>query len=134
HERDVTEVHLLLLDVADRLHARFRVLVPDDEPDRDLERDGVGHAALLALFDVVLQLHGDGRAADVTDIAARLVGRAARRADDGAFAVRVGDERVAAAHALFAEVLEAAEPAALALVVADRVLDEFERGVLAEVA
>src|SRR5690606_17851660 len=60
HQRDVTEVDLLLLDVADGLDARLRVLVPDDQTDRDLERDGKRHAALLALVDVVLQLELDG--------------------------------------------------------------------------
>ena len=112
----------------------LRVLVPDDEPDRDLERHGERHAALLALLDVVLQLHRDGRAADVADVAARVVGAAARRADHRAFAVRIGDERRAAALALLAQVLEARQPAALALPVADRILDELERRVLAEVA
>ena len=56
HQRDVTEVDLLLLDVADRLDSGFRILVPHHEPDGDLERYGVGHATLLALLDVVLEL------------------------------------------------------------------------------
>ena len=56
HERDVAEVDLLLLDVADGLDAGLGVLVPDHEADRHLQRHGVGHAALLALVDVVLQL------------------------------------------------------------------------------
>ena len=74
HQRDVAEVDLLLLDVADGLHPGLGVLVPDDEPDGDLERHRVGHAALLALVDVVFQLQPDGVAADVADVAARLVG------------------------------------------------------------
>ena len=110
------------------------VLVPDHEADRDLERHGERHAALLALLDVVLELHLHGRAAEIADVAARLVGAAARRADHGAFAVRIGDEHRAAALALLAQVLEAGQPAALALPVADRILDELERRVLAEVA
>ena len=107
HQRDVAEVDLLLLDVADRLDARLGVLVPDDEPDGDLERHGERHAALLALLDVVLQLHLHGRAAQIADVAARVVGAAARRTDHGAFAVRIGDEHGAAALALGAQVLEA---------------------------
>src|SRR6185436_19940469 len=134
HERDVTEVDLLLLDVADRLHARFRVLVPHDEPDRDLEGHGERHAALLALLDVVLELHRDGRAAEITHVAARLVGASARRTDHGTFAVRIGHEHGPAAFALLAQVLEARQTPALALPVADGVLDELERRVLAEVA
>jgi hypothetical protein len=134
HQRDVAEVDLLLLDVADGLDAGLGVLVPDHEPDRDLERHGVGHAALLALVHVVLQLQPDGVAADVADVAAGLVGLAAARAEHLVLAVRIGDERVAAADARLAQVVQARQPAALALPVPDRVLDELERRVLAEVA
>ena len=134
HQRDVAEVDLLLLDVADGLDAGLGILVPDDEADRDLERHGVGHAALLALVDVVLQLQADGVAADVADVAARLVGLAAARAEHLAIAVRIGDERRAAVAAGLPQVMQPGELAALALPVADRVLDELERGVLAEVA
>jgi hypothetical protein len=64
--------------------------------DRDLERHGVGHAALLALVDVVLQLHPDRVAADVADVAARLVLLAAARAEHDVVAVRIGNQRRAA--------------------------------------
>jgi hypothetical protein len=73
HQRDVTEVDLLLLDVADGLDAGLGVLVPDHEPDGDLERDGIGHAPLLALVDVVLELQRHALAADLMDQSARLV-------------------------------------------------------------
>src|SRR5262249_6048702 len=122
------------LDVADRLDARLRVLVPDDETDRDLERHGVGHAAFLALVHVVLQLERDRVPADVADVAAGLVGLAAARTQHFPIAVRVGDEGGAALAAGLAEMLEALELAALALPVPDRILDELERRVLAEVA
>ncbi len=92
HQRDVAEVDLLLLDVADGLDAGLGVLVPDHQPDRHLQRHGVGHAALLALVDVVLQLERDGVAADVTDIAAGLVRSAALRAQHVLVAVRIGDQ------------------------------------------
>ncbi len=134
HQRDVAEVDLLLLDVADGLHPRLRVLVPDHEPDGDLQRHGVGHAALLALVDVVLQLHRDHLAADVADVAAGRVGRAAARAEHFLVAVRIGDQRVPAVRTGLAQVLQALELAALALPVADGVLDELERRVLPEVA
>src|SRR4030095_12576636 len=134
HQRDVAEVDLLLLDVADGLDARLRGLVPDDEADRHLQRHGVRHAALLALVDVVLQLEADGVAADVAHVAARLVALAAARAQHFAVAVRIGDERRAAVAARLAQVVEPLQLAALALPVADRILDELQRGVLAEVA
>src|SRR5207244_10961242 len=123
-----------LLDVADGLHAGFGILVPDHQPDRHLERHGVGHAALLALVDVVLQLQADGVAADVADVTASLVRLAAARAEHLTVAVRIRDQRRAAVAARLAEVVQPLELAALALPVADRVLDELERRVLAEVA
>ena len=134
HQRDVAVVDLLLLDVADGLDAGLRILVPDDEADRDLERHRVGHAAFLALVDVVLQLEADGVAADVADITARLVRLAASRAEHFVLAVRIRHERVAAVHTGLPEMMQAGEPSALALPVSDRVLDELERRVLAEVA
>jgi hypothetical protein len=97
HQRDVAEVDLLLLDVADGLGARLGVLVPDHEPDRHLERDRVRHPALEALVDVVLEVERHPAPADLVDQAARLV-----------------------------------TPPAL-VPVADRVLDELQRGVLAEI-
>ena len=56
HQRDLAEVDLLLLHVADGLRAGLLVLVPDDQADHDLDRRGVGHPALVALVDVVLGL------------------------------------------------------------------------------
>ena len=116
------------------LTPRLGVLVPDDETDGDLERHGVGHAALLALVDVVLQLHPDRVAADVTDVAAGLVLLAAARAEHLVIAVRIGNQRRAAVAAGLPQVVQAGQLAALALPVADRILDELERRVLAEVA
>ncbi len=56
HERHVAHVDVLLLDIADRARAGFLVDVPHHELERDLERGGVGDAALLTLLDVVLGL------------------------------------------------------------------------------
>src|SRR5207249_2618425 len=134
HQRDVAEVDLLLLDVADGLHTGLGVLVPDHEADRHLQRHGVGHAALLAFVHVVLQLEADRVAADVADIAAGLVRLAAARAEDLAIAVRIRNQGRAAVAAGLAQVMQALELAALALPVADRILDELERRVLAEIA
>src|SRR5262249_15532251 len=92
HQRGVAEVDLLRLDVADGLAAGLGVLVPDYQPDRHLQRHGVGHAALLALVDVVFQLQADGVAADVADVTARLVRLAAARAQHLAVAVGIRDQ------------------------------------------
>src|SRR5579864_2657821 len=56
HQGHVAHIDVLLLDVADRARARVLVDVPDDEPQRHLQRRGKGDATLLTLFDVVLRL------------------------------------------------------------------------------
>ena len=134
HQRDVAEIDLLLLDVADGLRSGLRILVPHDEPDRDLQRHGERHAALLTLVDVVLQLERNGVATDIADIPFDDVRAAAPRAQHLAIAVRIGNEHVAAAGARLPQVVQPLQLAALALPVADRVLDELERRVLAKVA
>ena len=67
HERDFTEVNFLLLDVANCLGAGFRIFVEDRQADDDLQGRSVGHAAFLALRNVVLQVELDGVAALVTE-------------------------------------------------------------------
>ena len=134
HQRNVAEVDLLLLDVADGFDAGLGIFVPDDETDGDLERDRVGHTPLLALVDVVLELHRNRVAANVTDVAASLVRLAAAGAEHLVVTVRIGHERRPTAAAGLAQVMQPGELAALALPVADRILDELERGILAEIA
>src|SRR5262249_49824412 len=56
HQRDLAEVDLLLLDVANGLGAGLLVDVPDHQADHHLDGRGVGHAALTALGHVVLGL------------------------------------------------------------------------------
>ena len=116
------------------LDAGVGVLVVDEEAEGDLQRNAVGHAALLALLDRVLHLQVDGVAADVADLDAVLVDDAAARAGDRLLVRVVGDDLRAAVRAGHAQVLETLELAALALPVADRELDEVERAGLAEVA
>ena len=53
HERDLSEIDLLLLDVLDRSRARVLVDVPDHQLDRHLQRGGVGHAAFVALLAIL---------------------------------------------------------------------------------
>ncbi len=52
---DLTEVDLLLLDVADRARARILVHVPDDETQRHLQGSRKRGAALLTFVDVVFR-------------------------------------------------------------------------------
>ena len=54
HERDLAEIDLLLLDIANRLYSRLLVDIPGDQTDTHLDRSGEGHAALVTLVDIVL--------------------------------------------------------------------------------
>ncbi len=56
HERHVAHVDVLLLDVPDASGSGLVVDVPDDQAQRHPERCRIGHAALVALLDVVLRL------------------------------------------------------------------------------
>ena len=55
HERNVAHVDILLLDVLDRTRARLFIDIEHDQPQRHLERRGIGHAALAALVDVIFR-------------------------------------------------------------------------------
>ena len=56
HQRHVTHIDRLFLDVADRPRTGVLVHIPDDQAQNDLQRSGIGHASLDALLDVVLRL------------------------------------------------------------------------------
>ncbi len=106
--------------------ARVRILVVDRKADGDLERRGIGHAALFAFGNVVLQLQRDRVAALVAERGRVLVECAALGAQHVAGFVRVGYHRSAAIAAGGAQVVQAAQVAALAFPVADGVVDEVE--------
>ena len=55
HQRDVAHVDILLLDVLHGAGAGLFVDIEHDQPQRHLERRGIGHAALAALVDVVFR-------------------------------------------------------------------------------
>src|ERR1700728_2420050 len=55
HERHVAHVHVLLLDVLDRLGLGLGIDIEYDEAQRHLERRGKGHAALAAFVDIVFR-------------------------------------------------------------------------------
>src|SRR4029077_4504488 len=56
HERHVAHIDVLLLDVLDRASARLLVDIEHDEAERHFQGRGEGHAALLALIDVVFRM------------------------------------------------------------------------------
>src|SRR5205085_3699582 len=134
HQREIAEEDLLFLGVTHVLDAGVGVFVVDEEAEGDLQRNAVGHAAFLALFDGILHLEIDGVAADVADFDAILVDHATAGAVDRLLVRVIGDDLVAAVGAGHAQVLEALELAALALPVADRELHEIERAGLTKIA
>ncbi len=135
HQRNFAEEDFLLLDVADGLVAGFGVLVVNGQPDGDLERRGVGHAALFALGHVVFQLQPHGIAAAVAERDDVLVERSAAVAQHVAHVERIGLDGGAAAGiaAGGTQVVQTLQVAALALPVADRVIDELELAQPAEI-
>ena len=133
HQRNVAEEDFLFLRVAHRLDAGLRVLVVDEEPEGDLERDRVGHAPFLALRDGVLHLKVHRVAADVAERHAVGVLRAAPRAGDGLLVGVCSDDPRAARTAVHPEVLQPLQAPALALPVPDRVPHELQLAGAAEV-
>ena len=109
------------------------ILGVDGQPDGDLERSGVSHAALLALLHVVLQLQADRVAALVAERHHVLVEGAAMVAENVAGVERIGADGGAATAAGGAQVVQTFQVAALALPVADRVIDELQLADAAEI-
>ena len=133
HQRNVAEENFLLLDVADALVAALRIFVIDSQPDSDLQRRRVGHAALFALRHVILQLQPDRVTAFVAKIRGVGVISATFAAKHFAGVKRVGDNCVAATATGGAEVVESLEVPALALPVADGKVDKGQLGNIAKV-
>ena len=135
HQRDFAEEDFLLLDVADGLVAGLGVLVENGEADGDFERSGVGHAALLALGHVVLELQAHRVAAAVAEGDDVLVEGAAAMAQHVAQMERIGLDGGAAGRiaAGGTQVVQPLEVAALALPVADGVIDELKLAQAAEI-
>src|SRR6202012_1349681 len=81
HQRNIAVKNFLFLDVANGLRAGVGILVVDRETNRNLERRGICHAALLALVHVIFQLHCDWIAALVAKRRSVLIESAAVVAD-----------------------------------------------------
>ena len=55
HQRQVAHKDVLFLDVFDRPRAGILIHLKDDQPQRDLQRAGERHIALLAFFNVIFR-------------------------------------------------------------------------------
>ena len=126
HQRNVSEEDFLFLDVADRLVARLRILVVDGEAHGDLERRRVGHAALFALRLVILQLQANRIAALVAEVGRVLVVSSALVAEHITGMKRIGDHHGAAVYAGGTQVMQTLQVSALALPVANRVVNKIQ--------
>src|ERR1017187_2807734 len=133
HQRDFAEEDFLFLDVADAFRPGGRVFGVDGEPDGDLQGRGVGHAAFLALDHVVFQLQPDGVAALVAERNHVLIEGAAVVAKHVARMERIGADGGAAVPAGGAQMVQAFQIAALALPVADGIIDELQFADAAEI-
>src|ERR1035438_2064415 len=106
---------------------------PDGQAHGALQRSGIGHATLFALSYVVFQLQANRVAALVAKVGGVRVVRAALVAEHFAGMERVGDHRRSAILTSGTQVMETFQVPALALPVADRVVDKLELGHIAEV-
>ena len=126
HQRNVAEKDFLLFDVADRTVAGLGVLVEDRQAHRDLQRSGVGHAALFALCHVVLQLQSNRIAALVAEVRSVGVVGAALSAENLSRMERIGDNGIAAILTSGTEVMQPLEVTALALPVTNGVIHKLK--------
>ncbi len=115
HEGDVPEEDFLLLDVANGLGLGLLVDVPQDEAHRHLQRDGIVHPPVDALFNAVFDLEFHRIAAGVAAGKPVLVPRAALGADDVPDVLGVGGDGRTAVLADRTQMLDPYESAALAL-------------------
>ncbi len=135
HQRDFAEEDFLLLDVTDGFVAGLRILIEDRKPYCDFEWSRVGHAALFALRNVVLELQAYGIAAAAAEGHDVAIEGAATVAEDFTGVERIGLDGRAASRisASGTEMVQALEVAALAFPVPNGVIDELELAETAEI-
>src|SRR6266404_803602 len=133
HQRNLAKEDLFFLDVTDRLLAGVLVGVPDGQADLDLQRDRKGHRLFLTLLLRVLMLKGHRLAAVVAQHRRHRVHRAALGTGLLFGRVRIDAENGAARTAVGTQVIQPFELSALALPIADRVLDKLKLRGLAKV-
>src|SRR5271170_848989 len=128
HQRNFTEENFLLFNIANRFVPGLRIFVVDREANRDLQRSRVRHAPLFALRHLVLQLQCHRIATTVAERNDVLIECAALVAQNIAGVERIGSDlrstvRIAANRT---KMMQAFQVAALALPVADRIIDKLQ--------
>ena len=134
HQWHVTEKDLLLLNVADGAVASLRIFFIDRQAHGHLERRRIGHAALFALADVILQLQADGVTALVAEVRSVGIVCAALAAEHITRVKWIGDDSRSAIAAGRTQVVQTFQVAALALPVADCVVHELQLRDIAEIS
>src|SRR5262249_32315611 len=134
HQRDYAEINFLLLDIANGLRTGIRILIEDREPDDDLQGSSVGHAPLLTLRHVVLEIQLDRITAFVAESDLVLIRCAALWAHDGRFGrERICGDGCAAELAGAPQVVKSLKVAAFAFPISDGITDELQSRNPAEV-
>ena len=128
HQRNFTEINLLLLDVANRFCASVGVFIEDRQANDDFQRRGIGHATFLTLRHVVLQIQLNRVATLIAERHLVPVRRAALRAHDRGFGLkRIGCDACAARLTSAAQMMQTLQVSALAFPVTDGIADKLER-------
>src|SRR6185503_2578307 len=133
HQRNFPKEDFFFLDVADGQNFGVRILVEYSEPDLDLQRDAVAHAAFLAFLLIVLVFETDRLAAVFAQLWSHEVERAATMTKRIAGSERVHLDRRTAVFTVRTQIVKTFETSALALPVTNLVLDKIQRGSTAKV-
>ena len=59
HQRNLAKENFFFFDIADGFDVRIRIFVEDRQPNLDLQRHAIAHAALLTLLLIVFVLEAD---------------------------------------------------------------------------
>src|SRR5216683_2586712 len=133
HQRNLAKEDFFFLDVPDRFDVGVRILVVNGEPNLDLERHAVTHAALLTLLLIVFVFQAYRLSAIRAELGTDRIESAANVTERFAGTQRIDFDTGAAMLTGRAQIFQSFQIAAFALPVADVILDKVERGRLAKV-
>src|SRR5256885_5971408 len=127
HQRDLAKEDFLFLDVADRFDVRVGIFVENGQPNLDLQRHAIAHAALLALLLIVLVLQPHRLSAVRAQFGTHRIERAADVTESFTGTKGIDLDTRAATFTSRAQITQTFQVAAFTLPVADLVFDEIKR-------
>src|SRR6185295_8991662 len=133
HQRDLAKEDFLFLDVPNRLLSGVFVGIPNGQSYLDLKRNRIGHRFFLALFFGMFVLKSHRLSAVVAEHGRHRVCSSALPTNNILGRVRIHSENRATRSTISSKVIKPFKLSALALPVANRVLDKFKLGGFAEV-